>query len=79
MPWKLSEHKRALGHFGVDVLNTGQGGHPWKAVGKDSGGKNRKFPLVAHKGLRSEIDDAYIKSLCAQFGIDEEEYRKLLG
>ena len=75
VPWRLSEHKRALGHFNVAVKNTKKGSHPWKAVGKDKTGRDRKFPFVAHKGLQSEIDDVYIPSLCTQFGLDEAEYR----
>lgn len=73
MPWRLRAHRRALATFGITVEDLG-GSHPWKAIGKDKAGKNRKFPFVAHNGLSSEIDDAYINALCRQFDLDLDAY-----
>jgi len=36
------------------------------------------YPLPAHNGLRTEIDDKYIAAFCKHFGLEEDEFRKLL-
>ena len=74
MPWRLSAYARALRSWNVDVVDTGEGRHPFKAV-RDG----KSFPFKAHNGMRSEISDAYINPLCRCFGIEAPEFRKKLS
>jgi hypothetical protein len=36
------------------------------------------FPIPAHNGPKSEIDDRYIRAVCRAFDLDENELRRLL-
>lgn len=73
MPARLRDLKRHLAAFGVEVDDTG-GKHNYKAkrVGF------RTFPVPAHNGWKTEIDDKYIRALCRNLGIDEAELWKAL-
>lgn len=73
MPYPLRTHKRALKKFGVEVELAG-GRHPYKAV---QAGRPR-YPIAVHN-TGDELDDAYIRALCRNFGIDEADYRAELA
>ena len=74
MPWRLTAYARALSYWDVDVVGTGEGRHPYKAI---RGGLS--FPFKAHNGMRTEISDVYISPLCRCFDIDPAEFRKKLN
>lgn len=70
MPARLREIRRAAGEYGIDVSEPGKGSH-WQC--RRSG--VRMYPIPAHNGLRTEIDDKYIAAFCKHFGIDEDQFR----
>jgi len=36
------------------------------------------YPIPAHNGLKTEIDDKYIRKFCQHFGLDEAVFRQKL-
>lgn len=38
----------------------------------------RTYPIPAHNGEKTEIDDVYINEFCDQYGIDRDEFRSKL-
>lgn len=73
MATRLRDLIRALMALGVEVVPPSSGSH-WKA--KKAG--SRTFPLPAHNGERTEMDDHYLRSMCRCLGIDLAELKKLL-
>jgi hypothetical protein len=72
VPARLREIIRVFEALGGTVEPPATGSH-WKAR-KDG----RVFPLAAHNGPKTEISDVYIRGLCRCFGLDEDDFRKLL-
>lgn len=72
MPFRGTQLRRALKHFGLDIGDFG-GRHPYKV---HRGGR-AKYPLPLH-ALREELDDRYVAALCAFYGLDEGELRARL-
>ncbi len=72
MPARLADIARACRALGIDVEAPGRGSH-WKALRDGT-----VYPLPAHNGPKSELDDIYIRGLCRAFGLNEREFRKLL-
>lgn len=64
---------KALAAFGIGVTPPSSGSH-WNA--KKPGA--RTFVIPAHNGDRTEVDDNYIRSLCRNFGLDVDEFKKHL-
>lgn len=58
--------------LGVEAHPPRSGSH-WKLTRGSAA-----YPIPAHNGPRTEIDDAYIRGLCAALGLDEKELRALL-
>lgn len=57
--------------FGIAIEEPKSGSH-WKAT------KGQElYPIPAHNGLKSEIDDVYVRGLCRAFGIDVAELKEL--
>lgn len=73
MPFKLRDHRKALKRFGVSV-DKFKGRHPYKAHRNGKG----KWPIAVHSS-HDELDDNYIRALCAQFGIDVDAYLAALS
>jgi len=73
MPARLREIRRAAGKFDIAITEPSSGSH-WQARKQGC----RMYPLPAHNGLRTEIDDKYIAAFCKHFGLEEDEFRKLL-
>jgi hypothetical protein len=65
---------RALRAYGVVVETATGGSSHYKA--KRAGA--RTYPLAAHNGEKTELDDKYLKKLCANFGIDYEDFKTKL-
>lgn len=72
MPARLRDLIRAVEALGVVVDAPNSGSH-WKAR-RDG----KTYPLPAHNGARTELDDVYIRGLCRCFGLDEAELRRHL-
>jgi len=64
---------RAGRKSGLEV-EEGKGTSHWKF--KCDG--RRTYPIPASNSEKTEIDDIYIKGLCRNFGLDLEEFKKLL-
>lgn len=73
MPARLSDIVRVLKDYEVAVEKPSSGSH-WKATKEGS----PTYPIPAHNAGKSEIDDKYIKKLCANFGIDLDEFKQQL-
>lgn len=58
------------------LLEQPKSGSHWMCRRAD--GAVRGYPIPAHNGLKTEIDDKYIRGLCRHFGLSEAELRKML-
>jgi|HubBroStandDraft_6_1064221.scaffolds.fasta_scaffold1437747_2 hypothetical protein len=65
MPARLRDLVATLRTMGVEVETPKSGSH---FVARKPG--CRPYPIPAHNGLKSEIEDKYIRALCRNFGID---------
>jgi hypothetical protein len=72
MPARLAKLRRALEAMGITVTEPASGSH-WKAQ-RDG----KTYPIPAHNGPKTEIDDCYLRGVCRCFGLDEKALRKLL-
>lgn len=78
MPARLRDLSRLLKQFDIQVVEPGKGSH-WRAVGVRDG-QRVTFPIPAHNGSKTEIDDKYIASMCRAFGLSlSEVYGMLRG
>jgi hypothetical protein len=59
--------------MGLDFSEAG-GKHPYRFTREGC----RPFPVPAHNGLKSEVTDVYLRSLCRNFGLDFETFKKHL-
>ena len=66
MPFRLSKIRKALRKHGVTVST---GSRHWRA-GRDG----KTYPIPAHNGLKTEIDDSYILGVCRAFGLDHKQF-----
>jgi hypothetical protein len=73
MPARFREIEKAAAAFGIRAEKPGHGKH-WK-FRKDG---FRTYPVPAHNGERTEIDDCYVKGLCRNFQIDLDVFRAKL-
>lgn len=73
MPARFRDIKRAAKKFGI-VVTPDRAGSSHFNFTRDG----RTFPISAHHGEKTEINDKYIRLLCDAFGIDPTEFRKLL-
>lgn len=74
MPARLKDILRAAKTLGLDAREPNSGSH--YMVSKP--GCLRPYPLSAHNGMKTEIEDKYIRGLCRAMGLDEAEFRALL-
>ncbi|MFW5920388.1 MAG: type II toxin-antitoxin system HicA family toxin [Polyangiales bacterium] len=70
MPKRLRDLEKALKKHGVSLEQPKGGGSHWKFAADNP---DRKYPIPAHNGKKSEISDVYIKALCRHFGIDPDD------
>jgi hypothetical protein len=70
---RLRDIRRAASAHQIEVTEPSSGSH-WQCRRAGS----RMYPLPAHNGLRTEIDDKYLSAFCKHFGLDEDEFRKAL-
>lgn len=70
MGMRLSELARRLSKLGFRLEKPGSGSH-WKIY--DAAGK--AYPIPAHNGEQTEIDDTYINGCCRAFGLDPEDIK----
>ena len=68
---KLRDIKRAFRALGGDCLKPKAGGSHWK-LRRDG----KTYPIPAHNGEKTEVQERYIVGLCRCFGIDEAELRR---
>lgn len=73
MPARLRDLKRALAELGLVLHEPGSGSH-WKFVAVDG----KTYSVPAGNGLKTEIDDVYLKGLCRTFGLDYKKLKQLL-
>ena len=73
MAKRLANIKKRAADYGVDLVKPRRGSH-WKF----RRAKDGSYPVPAHNGLRTEIDDVYIRGLCNHFGIDPAEFAEKL-
>ena len=66
MALRLGELQRRLAGEGIRVEKPRSGSH-WKAT-KGS----VIYPIPAHNGLRTEIDNNYLRALCRRFGLADD-------
>jgi predicted RNA binding protein YcfA (HicA-like mRNA interferase family) len=72
MPARYWAVRRALRTLGIQERQ-GKGSH---VVLRDQRG--RTYPVTLHNGEKSELTDVYIRGICRAFGLDYEEFKKLL-
>lgn len=72
MPARLRDIVRVLKASGVDVEKPNSGSH-WKAV---LDGKT--YPIPAHNGDKTEIDNKYIRGVCDCFDLNVDDFKKKL-
>lgn len=65
MPARLRDLARELKAFGV-TIEEGGGKHTYRATAPGF----RSYPVPAHKGMKSEIVDEYIRGICRHFALD---------
>lgn len=73
MPARLSDLIRAAARFGV-TFEDGKGTSHAKFRREGM----RAYVVPAGNGRKTEISDVYIRALCRNLGIEEDELRKLL-
>lgn len=74
MPYVVRDVKRVAEALGIQYYKKkGKGSHA-----KLTGPAGKAYTLPASNGLKTEVDDVYIKKLCACFGWDVEEFTKAL-
>ena len=73
MPARLRDIRRAAKDYGVEIAEPSKGSH-WKCTRPGT----RNYPIPAHNGLKTEIDDKYISAMCKHFGVDEVDFRSKL-
>lgn len=74
MPARLRDVKRvAESDYGV-IIEPPQSGSHWKC--RKAG--CRVYPLPAPNGMRTELDDNYVRGFCRHFGIPSDEFRAKL-
>lgn len=66
MPMRLFDLEQWLKDYAVDVT-TGTRHFQARKEGFSM------FPIPAHNGRKSEIDDKYLRALCKHFGIDPKK------
>jgi hypothetical protein len=71
---RLAKFKRFLAEHGI-VLEVGTGKHPYKAK-KDG---CRTYPIPAHKGEKTVVDDKYLRACCRTFGLDPNAWKDWEG
>ena len=72
MPARLMAVAAVLKKHGIDVEKPSSGSH-YKAVRGSV-----VYPLPAHNGAKSELDDRYLKALCRAFGLDYRAFKEAL-
>ena len=73
MPARFRDIIRLVVEFGGEIEEPKSGSH-WKAKRLGFG----SYPIPAHNGPKTEIDDCYIRGLCRSLQFDEVEFRKKL-
>lgn len=73
MPARLKEFAAAAGEYGW-TLEGGGSKHPYRLRKPGF----RVYPCPAHNGLKSEMDDHYLRGFCRLAGIDWNEFRSKL-
>lgn len=76
MGCRIADLRKALRSFGLDVVESGRGRHPFKV--RRANGSGPTYPLKAHNGLKSELADCYVEGICDLYGIDEKALRAKL-
>ncbi len=71
MAARLRDVSRALKSFNVEIE---PGSKHYKATRAGA----RCYTIPAHNGEKTDVVDHYIRGVCRNFGIDEDEFRKLL-
>lgn len=72
---RLSDLRRAVKFFGIELENTGRGKHPFKLVRAGSG--KGSYPLKAHGGDKSTISTVYVDGLIRHFAFSDDDAREL--
>jgi hypothetical protein len=73
VPARFSAIKREVQALGFTLEPPRGGGSHWKVMGPRG-----CFPIPAHNGLKGQVPDRYIQSLCRFLGVDFEEFRRRL-
>jgi hypothetical protein len=68
---RLRDLQRALAKFQVEVTEPKKGSH-WHARGPNG----MSYQLPCHNGLKTELDDKYIRGMCRQLDIDYDALKK---
>jgi hypothetical protein len=73
MPARLREIRRAALSYGIQIEEPSSGSH-WhcRLPGK------RLYTIPAHNGVRTEIDDNYVRGFCRHFSINYDEFKAKL-
>jgi len=73
---RLNKLKQILKIYGIQVVNTGRGSHPFKVKGPIFGMQQQHtYPLMVH-GKNPEISKSYLKGIIEEFSLPEDIFEK---
>jgi len=72
---RLSDFERAAKEWGITLVNTKKGRHPFKFVGQGHG----NYPVPAHNGKRSDVGREYIRGFCHHFDIPQHQFEAVIA
>jgi len=71
---RLNRVRRRLKPFGLEMVSTGRGKHPFKVIGLIQGTTRRHtYPLKVH-GKNPEISSSYLHGMIEEFNLPEDVF-----
>ena len=71
---RLNQVRRRLKPFGLEVVSTGRGKHPFKVLGLIRGTTRRHtYPLKVHS-KNPEISSSYLNGMIEEFNLPEDVF-----
>lgn len=74
MAARLAQIIKAARHFGIEIAKPSSGGSHYRAT---ADGK-RTYPIAAHNGTKTKIDDFLIGKFCKHFELDLVAFKNRL-
>jgi hypothetical protein len=73
---RLNKLRQILKDYGLQIVNTGRGKHPFKVKGFILGTQHQHtYPLMVH-GSNTEITEVYLKGIIEEFNLPEDIFKR---